>query len=96
MTTVTYVLAEANDGPRSLPTCPNTETAASEPIASDRYIRLRSRVTSQSRTVNAAITAKATVVTSWLMVRKRSSLTVSRSVTEATNCSVTRCCGEIP
>ena len=67
------------------------ETAAREPIARARYIRLMSRVASQSRTVSTAIAAKAAVVAYWLTVMKTPWLTVSRTVTEATNCSVSRC-----
>src|SRR6266700_6965669 len=67
------------------------ETAAREAIARARYIRLMSRVTSQSRTVSTAIAAKAAVVAYWLTVMKTPWLTVSRTVTEATNCSVSRC-----
>src|SRR5207253_10793631 len=78
-------------GPRSLPTWPRIETAAREPIARARYIRLESRVTSQSRTVSTAIAAKAAVVAYWLTVMNTPWLTVSRTFTEATNCSVSRC-----
>ncbi len=67
------------------------ETAARDPIARARYIRLMSRVTSQSRTVSTAIAVKAAVVAYWLTVMKTPWLTVSRTVTQATNCSVRRC-----
>src|SRR5437667_7410002 len=72
------------------------ETAAREPIARARYIRLMSRVASQSRTVSTAIAAKAAVVAYWLTVMKTPWLTVSRTATEATNCSVSRCIAWIP
>src|SRR5436309_2417434 len=62
------------------------KTAASEPIARARYIRLRSRLTSQSRAVSTAIRAKAAEVTYWLTVRKPVSVTVTRTGAPATNC----------
>src|SRR5438034_2227114 len=86
MMTVAYVLAAVKDGPKARPTWPSTETVASEPIARARYIRLRSRLTSQSRAVSTAIRAKAAEVTYWLTVRKPVSVTVTRTGALATNC----------
>src|ERR1700730_16833599 len=52
----------ANQLPRSLADCPRSETAARQPMANARYIRVVSLVASQSRIVSAAITQKATVL----------------------------------
>ena len=52
-----------NQAPSSLATCPRRETAARQPMATARYIRLGTLVASQSRMVSAAMAQKATVLT---------------------------------
>jgi hypothetical protein len=56
---VKALLSPVNEGPSSLATCPRMDTAAREPMASARYIRLLPRVAIQSRIVSAAMAEKA-------------------------------------